>query len=220
MIEPRCVYCSGAYETDDHIPPETFYLDPKPSGLWTVPSCRKCNGGFSKDDEYVRNCFLMEEKVADNPTYAPLMEKMYRGLNRPERPALRQHFRENMRMVDVYSKGGIFLGRKPAYKLDPERILAWVRRVAAGIYFLNREKSVPSGYVVSAYFGSQIEGEGVEAVERMADGRPPVERDGRIFGYKWVQDDGDHDTAFVFMRFFEELYFVCFVAKPDDATTA
>jgi hypothetical protein len=49
----KCAYCNKQEkETDDHVPPKSFYPTPRPSNLITVPSCLKCNQGLGKDEEF------------------------------------------------------------------------------------------------------------------------------------------------------------------------
>jgi hypothetical protein len=40
--------------TNDHLPPDGFFPDPKPNNLITVRACYKCNSGAAKDDEAFR----------------------------------------------------------------------------------------------------------------------------------------------------------------------
>jgi len=49
---PRCVYCGGLADTNDHAPPRCFLRPPRPSNLITLPACKECNSGFS----FAENC--------------------------------------------------------------------------------------------------------------------------------------------------------------------
>ncbi len=52
---PVCYLCAaGGKLTRDHVPPESFFPDPKPKDLITVPCCRRCNESYSLDDEAFR----------------------------------------------------------------------------------------------------------------------------------------------------------------------
>ena len=51
-IKQKCVYCNEhEKETDDHVPPKSFYPKPRPFDLITVPSCLRCNQGLGKDED-------------------------------------------------------------------------------------------------------------------------------------------------------------------------
>jgi hypothetical protein len=56
VMSSQCIYC-GINEANerDHIPPKSFFPEPRPSNLITVPSCSKCNRDYGKIDEIVRN---------------------------------------------------------------------------------------------------------------------------------------------------------------------
>lgn len=47
-----CIYCGGATETKDHVPPRILLDEPHPENLHKVPACLICNNGFSFDEEY------------------------------------------------------------------------------------------------------------------------------------------------------------------------
>jgi len=54
MITQKCVYCTEAQgTTKDHVPPKSFFPEPRPANLITVPSCKKCNSGAAMDDNYL-----------------------------------------------------------------------------------------------------------------------------------------------------------------------
>lgn len=48
-----CLYCFGATETRDHVPPKAFLDEPYPDNLPVVPSCTDCNVSASLDEQYV-----------------------------------------------------------------------------------------------------------------------------------------------------------------------
>jgi len=51
----KCYLCGTSRNiTKDHIPPESFFLKPKPTNLITVSCCNTCNNSPSKDDEAAR----------------------------------------------------------------------------------------------------------------------------------------------------------------------
>lgn len=52
-----CVYCSKPASTREHVPSQTFLIEPIPDNLPTLPACFECNNGFSEDELYVA-CFL------------------------------------------------------------------------------------------------------------------------------------------------------------------
>lgn len=47
-----CVYCSGPFETRDHVPSKCLLEQPYPPNLPIVECCESCNQSFSKDEQY------------------------------------------------------------------------------------------------------------------------------------------------------------------------
>lgn len=56
----RCYLCPVEVDPTrhrDHIPPKTFFPQPRPSNLVTVPCCERCNSGASIDDDAFKAWF-------------------------------------------------------------------------------------------------------------------------------------------------------------------
>src|SRR5690349_16858852 len=75
-----CVYCLGQSDTREHVLPRSWFGDPPPPNLITVPCCEPCNSGISAEQEYARAALLLGRR--DQPdTTADLREAVLRGLN-------------------------------------------------------------------------------------------------------------------------------------------
>jgi hypothetical protein len=60
-----CVYCGlNSADTRDHIPPRSFFSEPRPSDPITVPACESCNKGAGKDEEFFLATFVFSEARA------------------------------------------------------------------------------------------------------------------------------------------------------------
>ena len=58
----KCVYCGhNPGITDDHVPRKSFFPQPRPSNLITVPACNKCNSSIGKDEDYFLAAFMFSE---------------------------------------------------------------------------------------------------------------------------------------------------------------
>ena len=51
--ECGCIYCGDGATTREHIPSKTFWVEPYPDNLPTIPACFPCNNGISFDEQYV-----------------------------------------------------------------------------------------------------------------------------------------------------------------------
>jgi len=140
-----CIYC-GKREatTKDHVPPKSFFPKPRPDNLITVPCCDHCNGIYGKDDERVRNLLTSLEATEDHPgIHGQIADKRNRSFLREHGRSNFQHILQSMKMVDVYSPGGIFFGRRPAFDLDQEVMDRFMERLTRALLY--RENAV--GYV-------------------------------------------------------------------------
>ena len=117
-----CAYCSGAFETDDHVPPKGFFPKPRPSNLITVPSCDKCNSEFEIHDEYFQVLFNTRADVSSRFKDTGLFEKVLRGVSRPQASGLRKSLLDCMEKVNIETQAGIFLGTRDAIVVDDHRL--------------------------------------------------------------------------------------------------
>lgn len=147
-----CIYC-GSFEniTRDHVPPKNIFPDPKPENLITVPSCKKCNQTAGKDDEYFRLVFSIRHDLFHHEEIQKNWDKVKRGLSRKEGQGLRIDLMNNLKLLDAYSKGGIYLGKIPGYNVDMKRISGVVERVMKGAFYLHKKYSLPRNIKVAAY---------------------------------------------------------------------
>jgi hypothetical protein len=62
MIAEKCVYCSdGQGITKDHVPPRSFFPEPRPANLITVPSYKICNSGAAIDGSYLLTILMFSD---------------------------------------------------------------------------------------------------------------------------------------------------------------
>jgi len=140
-----CIYC-GEREatTKDHVPPQCLFPTPRPDNLITVPSCDVCNGTFGKDDERVRNLLTSLDVTEKHPSIVDqIADKRNRAFRRKRGENNFLHILRSLKMVDVYSSGGIFLGRRPAFNLDQDVMNRFIERITRAL--ISHETGV--GYV-------------------------------------------------------------------------
>jgi hypothetical protein len=85
-LEGWCVFCGGADETRDHVPPRFFLDEPFPANYPVVPACRTCNNDHSGDEQYL-GCLIECLKVNSTDPAVVTREKISRTLARV--PSLR-----------------------------------------------------------------------------------------------------------------------------------
>lgn len=134
----ECAYCGEmAITTMDHIPPKNIYCEPRPPNdkLPQVDACNKChNKKTSLDDEYFRDIVIKSHLVSDRPQVQPLLEKMFRGLSYPKKKKYAQATLRSFSEASVGTFEGIYLGRRPAIKIDQARLQRTVIRYVKGLH--------------------------------------------------------------------------------------
>ena len=148
--DDNCVFCDRIADTKEHIPAKQFFKGIPDKALITVPSCKVCNIGFQKDEDFFRQFnagFLMDRSQRAKE----LMEnEITRSIKR--KPALGHQMFSQMKLVNAYTKSGIYLGQKTAYKvsnLDRERINRIVKKIIQGLFFHEFKQFLPQDWIIN-----------------------------------------------------------------------
>jgi len=130
-----CAYCGTlSYTTPDHIPPKNLF--PKPwKNLISVPACKVCHANTSKDDEYFRLKILMREDVLSNPGARIAWKVALRSLTKTEATGLRKKVVLDLTNVEMRTQSGLYVGTRPGYNVDMNRIRSVLQRIVRGLYF-------------------------------------------------------------------------------------
>ena len=138
----QCAYC-GEFkaQTRDHIPPKGLFPKPLPSDLITVPCCEECRAGGSQDDEYFRAVLLAADNLENDPRAQKQIDIVSRSLRNPKKIGFGRMISRSLSEVEITTKAGIILGRKPAFKFDRERVNNVLGRIVRALFF--REFSYP-----------------------------------------------------------------------------
>ncbi|NMB84190.1 HNH endonuclease [Candidatus Roizmanbacteria bacterium] len=212
----RCVYCGEKFpikeKSPDHIPSKSLF--PKGKALNNpikIPSCRTCNQSFSLDEEYFR-IFLVNQTVDDSFIASQLFyTKIADSIKR--RPQIGHKIMNNMKLVDLYTKSGIYLGKKTAIRFSDED---WKRyhhvldKYIKGIYYHYQNKRVEdSGFVIRHKMIKHmdlINKDLFKTVKACLDNKTVF-----IYGYSFVPATGQ---GIIITTFFEKINFMSFVASP------
>ncbi len=132
-----CIYCGVNVATErDHAPPKCFFPPPRPDNMITVPSCEECNRKFGKDDERVRNLLIsLDTTELHKAIKNHLALKRNRSLIRQKGRTNFQHILRSMKFVERYSKGGIYLGKAPAFNLDQDVMDRFLERMTRALIY-------------------------------------------------------------------------------------
>jgi hypothetical protein len=130
----KCVYCGhNPGITDDHVPPKSFFPQPRPSNLITVPACNKCNSGVGKDEDYFLATFMFSEAGIADAGKILWKQRLHRMFRR--NLGLRRRIGKGLAYGPLVTPTGIYLGRRMALEFDERRFDRVVQKIVRGLYY-------------------------------------------------------------------------------------
>lgn len=130
----KCTYCGeNPGVTDDHVPPKSFFPQPRPSNLITVPSCNKCNGGAGKDEDYFLATFMFSDAGITNAGATLWRQRLHKMFKK--NLGLRQKIASGLSYKHVTTATGIHLGRRMALQFDERRFDRVIQKIVRGLYY-------------------------------------------------------------------------------------
>lgn len=217
-----CIYCSAPATTRDHVPPACLFPHPRPSNLTTVPACQPCNERWSKDIEYFRAVLLASANLEQDVAASRVRDVVVRSLRRqpdPTRPSASHSagfaslIRSSIVDAEHFSAGGIYLGLRPAMKMDLARVHTVLRQTIRGLSFLENGRVLPRDYdirVVLDQFGENVHRSMLGTFGGRV--RAPIRRFAEVFEYA-VIPAGNEPTSLWVGCFFRRVYFMAHVHR-------
>jgi hypothetical protein len=220
-----CVYCGNISNDKDHIPPKNLFAERKE--LITVPSCNTCNQGFSKDDEYFRLVLTINENVETNEEAQNVLNKVHRSFAKPKKQGFVNSIAKNTKIVPRYSASGLFLGYAPTFEFSQVRLNNVARRIAIGLYFLEKGNRLSSDCKVESFMTFNFANDVSEYTKPYRDLLSIAYHNGqskvvgnKVFRY-WFsfmeEFDEPYDEKSVWLfRFYEKIDFLCVTSRKID----
>ena len=213
-----CVFCGAiGYVTNDQVPPRTFFAKPRPSDLIIVPGCKECNHGWSLDDEYFRTALCLSDKTTDERNATAGRDAAIRSLQRKEARGFAKMFLSRTFPKEVYSSGGIYLGKRLGFTVDFERIQKVVAKITRGLFYEASGRILPQNYGVSADSNDTLEQTDPDHLHELQNTviTPLLSTQERIIGdgafrYRHaIPKDGDGFVSAWALTFYGSMPFLC-----------
>ncbi|MBM3208930.1 hypothetical protein FJZ40_01415 [Candidatus Shapirobacteria bacterium] len=148
-LHQLCIYCGKTANTKEHIPSKQFFKDKSDKPLITVPSCKVCNAGFQKDEDFFRQ-FYVSMLMARSSVAKKIMDgEISRSILR--KPALGHKMFSQMKLIDAYTKSGLYKGKMTMYKVsdtDKIRIDRVVTKIIKGLFFHEFSTTLPEDWII------------------------------------------------------------------------
>ena len=184
--EGICHYCQGKFPpkelTMDHIVPIARGGSSTQGNV--VPSCRACNQGFQIDDEYFRATLLARYGVDESPIALDVLQRLLRGLDRPQGKGLTTALVESVGSRDFWSEHGVNLGPQPALTVNAERIHRTLGRIVRALYWDATRIVMPVRIEVKAHLQLDFDRKSVGLLEKILAGAS-LRSLGSAFSYAW-----------------------------------
>ena len=219
-----CVYCRSPEDlTRDHIPPRSFFPQPRPTNLITVPCCIKCHREFTQDDEYLRNLLIFVDGNEGHPAAEALRSKGFRSLDDPNKRGYTKSFFNSVSPGWVkYGNGMIAPGA--TITLDDERIEDVLCRMTVGLFWKEHDKYLPLDYtveVIGSYDVRYNNWSVQQSVRRLQSEEEPVNIGNGVFQYWWSWSENAppeeaHSSDWL-LQFYEGTTFLCRVARSRES---
>lgn len=141
-----CMFCghdrTHGKMSREHFVPKGLWAGPRPNRTVTLPAHVACNNRFAADNEYFRNALASHHTADAHPEAKRLLEgKIRRELEK--NPAKARKFFKNIRMVNVQTPSGLYLGQAPAFEVDPMRMERVLKNIVRGVFYVHRGYPLP-----------------------------------------------------------------------------
>jgi len=165
----------------------------------------------------VYTALVSHASVCSEPNVQAVNEKLLRSMSRPEAAAMASAIRKSLHVVDVTSRGGIYLGRSPAMMVNADRINRVTDKIARGLFYITHDYPVPMRYEVTCVFKDAVFSMPEEFIAPWRGfWKQPVTIGENVFSYSyalWVDDP--NGTLFIYW-FYGNLWFYGYILpKPE-----
>jgi hypothetical protein len=195
---PSCAYC-GATDvklTKDHVPPESWFIDPKPINMLTVRACEACNSTFGRDDDEFR-AYLGAMVGTGSPAARKFHQtKVLPGFQKNQR--LLREFRSAKRLWLRTSPGASTFAQMSVMRLDAEFYHRVGRRLVRGLYRVETRSLIsPSTPIEIGMVGK------LGVIEKLFVGAAAGRSLGPAFAYRFAIAADDPQSTMWLMAFYD-----------------
>ncbi len=214
-----CVYCGEEKEvTRDHVISSCLFPEKYvKKNMIVAPGCAVCNKGFSLDEEYFR--IFITGLALEHSRHASelFFTKVKRSIKR--RLQIGSKVKRRMKLVDLFTKGGIYLGKRTKIDVpdeDWERYYNVLDKYIKGLFYYEFKTILPVDYKIKHSF----EFENEDLFARLNQKMNQWNLDNKeILAYGFTYIPNSYTSIWVTI-FYDSRFFVSFVGTEQDFTKA
>lgn len=208
-----CLFCEKEKElTREHIPSKNLFVSGEGVDFRFIYICQECNSGYSKDEEFFRNWIVNAHYESSEEATKLFDGPITRAYTR--KPALAQHFSENIGLIEVVnSNTGVKETKARLVNLpeDKAKVINVVKKHIRGLaafHFGNPlEKDKKIGVV---QVGNVWLEENKDTVVRM----PTFKVKEKVFEYKYGNVP-DTQRSLWLLQYYAGTYFLGFISNEE-----
>ena len=210
----ECVYCGRIGPlTDDHVPPRSFFPDPPPPQLITVPSCARCNRSFAIDDDYVRLVLTIDQRARGNRDRNMVLPRAVRSSQRRESRRTLTPLFDSLGWDYRLNDQGVYV-RAQRYTVEVGRLDRFATRAIKALFYREKGHRLADDHRVNAIHPSRwptIQGDAREFLEWITAGLQtmPAKSWGTTFAYRWVQSPNGPSMTWWLLELYGTPQYVC-----------
>lgn len=207
-----CVYCGNKPgSTRDHVPPQNIFPKPKPVNMVTVPCCEDCQARFKKDED-VFMAWITFGPAGESSAGKLLWEQKLKRTYKKD-SGIKKVMRRSFSQVSAETPGGIYLGKRLAISIDPERKNNVLKKIVRGLFWVEYKERLPENVPIEIY---GINGKGEPIRELIAVTHEATTFWEGIFEYRHARVPERFESYWI-ISFFRRNYFVAIVDGGEDS---
>ncbi|HSA85940.1 MAG TPA: HNH endonuclease [Nitrospira sp.] len=209
----NCVYCTeNPGVTADHVPPKSFFPEPRPSNLITVPACKKCNSGAGKDEDYFLATFMFSAAGVTDAGKTLWKQRLRRMFQK--NTGLRGKIANGFSSATISTPAGLYVGQGMTLAFEEQRFDSVVRKIVRGLYYFEYDEALPAKIEVTTLFLSTKAR--YETAVAYADQLTWGKRQWPgIFEYRCARLPDTQQVSMWLMRYYSNTYFWA-ISRHDD----
>jgi hypothetical protein len=210
----QCAYCASEATTRDHVPPKSFFPQPRPTkNVITVPCCEPCNVSFKAHDDYARMVFVTSSGAAGNPDRDKLKSKVKRFVERKESKNLLAGVYASMGERWRENENGLFVKRQ-FFTIEGEHLDAFARRMIRALFLHQKGYKLPDDCLIHTFHRLRLAHLPLEAQEFLINmaallSSRPIYSCGEAFAYQWEQSPNGESMTWWLLTFYGQANFIC-----------